>query len=263
MNRIGLGAVVCCLVLVAVGGPGAADMATFQQGQGGYSGTRDTFMRNEYPELNFGDGGGAISVHDFPEIANKERTSLIEFADIFGEGAGQVPGGQVVTSARLRLYLYALGEPGNGQSVSAAPLLVAIPDYGTGDGNVQTGTVCWAYRSYTDLAWGGDTNEGPVAGLDYDDGQEVTVTVPAETGQWMEWDITTIAQSWYSGALANNGLVLYPGSTEMVTQSYFHSSENASAETHPQLVIEYVPEPTITALLIVGLPALIARRRAR
>ena len=125
---------------------------------------------------------------------------VLEFVDIFGEGPGQVPAGQVITSAKLRQFVYFLVFPGNGQTVSAAPLLVNVPDYGNRDSGAGAGMVSWAWRAYDDTPWGGDTNDGPVAGLDYDDAQAVTTAVPGEAGPeelvdvgWMEWDITAIA----------------------------------------------------------------------
>jgi len=244
-------------------------MVTFRQGQDGYAGNSDAYMRQEKPTSNYGDGGGATSAHHLLSHPDThDRSTVIEFVDIFGEGPGQVPAGQVITSAALRLYAYFVVMPGNGQAVSAAPLLVSIPDYGNRDSGAGAGMVCWAYRAYDDTNWGGDTNDGPVAGLDYDDSQAVTAIVPGDAGPeevvdagWTEWDITAIAQAWYSGALANNGLYLYAADRDIHTQTYWRSAEHGDMSQRPILEIEYVPEPTTMALLA-GALAVIVRRKS-
>ena len=241
MRTMGL----CALALVVMVGSARAAEVVFKQGENGYSGTRDTYMRRERPDSNYGHGGGATSVIHSPAAPHAERRSLIEFGNIFGDDPGQISTAADITRATLRMYTYFVVEPGNGQSVSVSPLLVEIPDYGTRDSGTAVGAVCWAYRSFDDIPWGNETNDGPVPGVDYDDSQAVTTITPGETDPsgelvdagWMEWDITTIAQSWQSGALDNNGLALHPGSEEMLTQTYWRSVEHDDSSLFPQLVI--------------------------
>ena len=264
-NLAGIGCA-CALVLAVAVGSASATVVTFQQGVDSYAGTADTRIAQEAGRTNQNYGGeDAVSVHHFGAV-NKDRTALIEFDDIFGSGAGHVPVGQPITSAKLRMYLYSLGSGGNGQTVTVSPMLVDVPSYGTQDGGTVPGDVTWSHRIYNTDTWAGGTTNAPVAGSDFDDSVQVTAAIPGSVNEWMEWDITSIARDWQSGALANNDLYLYPGDMSGITQVSFRSSEYGTASLRPQLVITYVPEPSTLVLLTFGAFALgmglIRRRRA-
>jgi hypothetical protein len=102
---------------------------------------------------------------------------------------------------------------------------------------------------------GGDFPYADCNGTDHWGGDEVwaTAVVPTDFG-WMEWDVTTLVQGWYSGIFSNNGLLirdieeqwhcpcLYPDDNKFGI--WFYSKEYADADYRPYLQIVYVPDAT-------------------
>ena len=78
---------------------------------------------------------------------------------------------------------------------------------------------------------------------------------------WVETDVTTLVEQWYDGTLDDSqGVVIFGDASQQA--AYYLSSESASTDLRPQLVIEYTPEPMTMSLLALGGVALIRRRRA-
>lgn len=76
-----------------------ATTVTFAQGTNGYTGAVDTMLREHYPTMNFGDAF-VISPESDSGYAVQ---GLLQFNDIFGSGAGQIPVGATIVSATLTL----------------------------------------------------------------------------------------------------------------------------------------------------------------
>src|SRR5688572_20108736 len=153
--------------------PALADVVTFRQGENGYTSGVDTFIRTEgggREEWNMG-GADVIQIQSSGE-PRPNKQGLIKYDNIFGPGPGQVPSGQAITSATLRLYYYHEEIPtGQPKTLFVYPFLIDVPNYGTSDATVQTGEVTWKQRQYNvpGAGWGAAGTEmvnGPVAGED-------------------------------------------------------------------------------------------------
>ena len=75
--------------------------AIFRQGQNGYSGTLDTFLRESRADRTY--GGEAFIDVDSEDSAGVAIQGLVWFDGIFGAGAGRIPLGARITSATLTL----------------------------------------------------------------------------------------------------------------------------------------------------------------
>jgi len=80
----------------------APTVLSFQQGVNGYEGTTDTYLVQGEPNSANGDAG-IISVSGLDDT-EAERVGLIRFADIVGEGEGQVPADATLVRAELKLH---------------------------------------------------------------------------------------------------------------------------------------------------------------
>lgn len=91
----------------------AAGTFSFTQGVNGYTGLRDTEIRSDWeddqePIWNF--GSAPTILLDFNSDTDF-KAALIQFDDIFGTDAGQIPPGTQVTSAILRITCVNAGDP--------------------------------------------------------------------------------------------------------------------------------------------------------
>ena len=73
-------------------------VSTFQQGEGGYTGQQDTVLYSRTPDSVL---GAESSISPDQQDANGVRQGLLEFADIIGNGNGQVPLGAKILNAEL------------------------------------------------------------------------------------------------------------------------------------------------------------------
>ena len=160
--------------------------ATFQEGVGGYSGCVDTNLINKtYSTNNYGDWPIAKAYGTPWDSTNTCYYMLLRFDDIFGDGAGQIPSGEIdsvyggaqVKSATLHLTAYRANRTGSYNWMSVFPMYTSWVE-GTASGDPCEGTSCFSYRCYRDDglyttypedAWGtdGDSHTGPVTGVDY------------------------------------------------------------------------------------------------
>ena len=85
-----------------------------------------------------------------------------------------------------------------------------------------------------------------------------------------EFDVTAAVRAWADGTLDNNGWYMQSSG---YNQQYYYTSDYAVDVTgtpenpidlslRPELVVEYTPEPATMALLLLGLPAMLKRRKA-
>jgi len=192
--------------------------ASFRQGENGYTGAKDTRIREGTPDTEY----SAIE-HVFPDF---EVTSgledaehvLFRFDGIFGPGAGQVPYGAKIQAAVLQLFSRAAAGPGDG-------------------GTFHRMLIPWE-DTYT---WN-DFDEGVQA-----DGVEAVAAASATAGNPSltpnvasgseTFDMTADVQLWANGA-PNYGWVILPwpygGDGWGIA-----TAEYSSLDARPKLVIYY------------------------
>ena len=249
--------------------PTLATTLTFRQGESGYSSSVDSFVRRDTAARTQWNSGGAADITvQSSGGAVPTKQGMIKYLDIFGAGAGQIPAGQMITDAKLRLKLRTDLLGGTTATLFASPLLIDIPDYGTSDGPASVGEVSWKYREQSVTGWGTLGTElvnGPVKDEDYDSAAEVAQSYGKTVGTIVEIDITSIVSDWYTGASDNYGLLLRPD-TNGFTGSFFHSNDFATVADRPQLEITFqeIPEPASVVILGLGvLATLVLRRRGQ
>lgn len=163
-----------------------------------------------------------------------------------------IPGGQDIDSALFKAYCsnahtkQACGT-GNTANIRVYPL---IRDWNEGDGTGavgDAGDVTWSHRFYSPAdttcpdgtpvdscwySWGADSSayDHEATGQDSNDVRG--------TSQWYMWYITDAMQRWYSGSLANEGIVLHhvPMSDSCAT---FEFASSEAAIVQPEVVVYY------------------------
>lgn len=153
-----------------------------------------------------------------------------------------LPGGSVVTSAKLQLYSSNNYNATGPVNATAHALLR----------NWDAADVNWQQYD-AGQTW---TTDGALGvGTDYEAATSGTISFVADAG-YTDMDITTQYQQWFSGAEANYGLVIRPdaGNAGILYVGDAYGGAN------PVLVVNYtVPEPASLSLL--GLGGLLALRR--
>ena len=214
---------------------------TFRQGENGYAGAFDTLVSraNTKEEHNFG-GADDISVHGQSDEFYPLEAGIIRFDDLFGNEPNQIPSGQTISSVLLRLYLRTdLIGGGTAKGISLNPMLIGVPDFGASDGPASIGEVTWKDLAHGQTDWGPPIDDGPIKDTDYDS------TVVAGSGAYytsdvdsfVEVDITYIVDQWYTGQMANYGVIIRPSNDQ--TASYFRSNDWSTVAERPELVILY------------------------
>lgn len=269
--------------IVAAGALATSAMAatsTFQQGVGGYSSGKDTYVqRGGASGYNFG-GSDVVYILSSGN-ANAAAQGLMLFDSIFGAGSGQVPAGQTISSATLTVNVEGSTiVTGNDKTIKVFPMLQPVANYGnnnntaadldfTPPGNYEVSYTArgWSLATSWQFWGGGASNlgDGPVAGYDYDDAMEVLHNFPVPGNNTLvSIDVTGIVNAWYSGALANNGFFLRPDDSGY-TGIYLTSNDSSVANVarRPQLSITYAPVPEPASLGLIGLAAAALLRPAR
>ncbi|MBL8378811.1 MAG: cadherin-like domain-containing protein [Burkholderiales bacterium] len=193
-----------------------ATSSTFQQGTGGYSGTEDTELDSSAPSSNLG-ANVTIDV-DFAGVGS-ENQALILFNGIFGTGTGQIPVGSTITSASLRLY----ASGGTADTISAHRMLVNWSEAST----------------WNSLTTGVQTN-----GTEAEIAADGTYVGTGSTGYITITGLEQSVQAWSSGA-SNYGWVLRNSGTDGLQ---FDSSESATVERRPQLIVVFTPPDSAPAV---------------
>jgi hypothetical protein len=94
----------------------------------------------------------------------------------------------------------------------------------------------------------------------------ITPNIPINTIMPVTWDVTQLAQQWYTGLYSNYGLL---ASAAPNSQVIYYDRTSTTASYRPQLTLTYTtasaqtPEPGTLALLAAGGAMLLRRRRAR
>ena len=228
-----------------------AGVLTLQNGLNGYTGTRDTMFTKTTANDAINYGAYTTMTIGAANEAGTGEGVLIGFDDLFGGSVNQVPAGQTITGATLRIYCYNIDGTSE-QPLTASPMHSDWVE-GSGVGTIVEGASCNMarhYRSDSDYtnhpedAWGtaGQTehngDSGPHLYVDYFYSDAALVPWPAATG-WIEWDVTTVLQQWYAGTRDNAGWMVRLRYNQH-SRHYCYSSEYTDdTALRPQLVIEY------------------------
>ncbi|MCA9246643.1 MAG: DNRLRE domain-containing protein [Planctomycetales bacterium] len=208
-----------------------ADVATFQQGFG-YSGTRDTFIRDDQPNTNF-DVNTLVTFESSPNTQG-----LLRFENLFGFGG--MPVGSTINSASLTLEVFT--------ATTQMTMRRMLADW-----------------DETALTWNNAMLDGNVAaGIQADDVEastSITATDTNFTGTEV-YDVTADVQAWANGGTAPGWVFT---STNTI-QAAFWSSLTGTAADRPLLTVNFtapVPEPATGGLLLLGILGIVARRKRR
>jgi len=197
-----------------------AALISYQQGVSGYAGTQDSDLVRLSPTANF-------SADIDLELAGSGsfiRNSLIRFDDVFGNGSGQIPLGTAIASATLILENIA---PNPAPSLSLHRVLV----------DWDEATVTWNNFGST---------PGGASGIDYSAVSTNTLTTGVLGPQSV--DVSADVQLWANGASNFGWYILGQGAAI----NGYASSEHGTLEFRPELVIEFVPEPSSMALCAIA-----------
>lgn len=201
----GNGGVDSAVVNVAVSG-GTPMENTFQNGNGGYNGVEDTYLRQASAGTNY---GTALELNIDQSDGGGQVHGLLQFADLFGSGSGQIGAGDTIISASLFLEVF---NPGD--SFSVFEMLTPWSESAT-----------WTTM---------------VAGIQTDD-TEARVAAVATTGSvstgTLSIDVTASLAAWQANPGTNFGWALLSNGTNGVD---FNSSETAAG---PRLVVQYEEGP--------------------
>lgn len=191
----------------------------FQQGVGGYSGTRDTYFQTGNPSAV----RGADTEWEWDgEDAGGINFGLITFDNIFGTGNGQVPPTANIIGATLRLVVTNNGAAS--QIATMHELLIPFDDQ-------------------SDLLDFGDGFD-PLAGSEYS--EDVIVEIPGPpTGAVLELDVTeSIQRAQASGTF--HGWIFVPGGSDGVGIA---SSEAAANQPRLTILVEGAAPPSARRIL--------------
>ncbi|MBN1556475.1 MAG: DNRLRE domain-containing protein [Phycisphaerae bacterium] len=236
----------------------SADTITFQNGVGGYSGLVDGSARSESgrEKYNF---GAYSQVNVGWEAAGQELVGFVDFTN----SINQIAAGQTITSAKLGMYLVSAEDQNSvgDRTISAFAMLKSLNMGTKVASDAAAGEVCWYELARHQTKWGNDTsNAGPVSGMDYTTTYGGSLVInPSQNGSYVEFDVTSIVNAWYTGALTNRGFLLREVDEVNRTRVNFGSSEGSST---PYLTVTYTPEPATMSLLLLGGAALLKRRSA-
>jgi hypothetical protein len=183
----------------------------FRDGEKGYNGTADTWINNG-TDIDTVQGEENYFGFDGSDAGGKNY-GLLRFDDIIGTGAGQIPPGTTITSAKILLSIVDSGDAGTLHEILPGP--ADQPTY-FDDAN----TTCTTF---------GDGYE-PWPGVHY--AEDPVADVPGESGR-IELDVTATVQK-YSNGEKNMGWIFVPTGTDGVDIT---SSEATPGGGPPKLTV--------------------------
>ncbi len=183
---------------------------TFRQGFAGYAGAVDTFIEQAAP--------AAAHANDATIVVDGSPLTqgLVRFDHVIGNGAGLVPPGATVLSAKLSI----LTGPSSTNNDSSANVMSA-----------HRMLVPWSGASTWDSLVGGVSRDGIEASV----AAEFSLT-PNVLNAWAVFDVTGTVQAWAWGG-ANLGWLLNPSGTDGWR---WVSSESSVILDRPVLEVTYV-----------------------
>lgn len=193
-------------------GRSTAATATFQQGVAGYSGAADTVLSQQRPTGGF----DASAIIWAGAVTGRQQVGLLRFDGVVGSGAGLIPAGATIESARLVLTTPA-----------------AVPDAAGGGASLVRLRKPFSAAATWASAYGGNGVQP--------DGIEAEVAVDRVVGAVAagvaSFDVTASVRAWAGGA-PNHGWAIRGGSTDPWG---FSSSEALAAGDRPRLVVVWRP----------------------
>lgn len=190
---------------------GPLTVVVFQEGSGGYAGTRDTTLDAWSPYSNFG-GDGTLRVH-----AYDVRSALLMF------DLSSIPKRAYVAEARLELYA-------EGRTAEA-PLSVAVYRVKR---PWSEGNASWLWAD-VGQAW----QEAGCNGVVDREPSPLATVLATRAGWWYVWDVTLFVQDWVQYPESNAGVLLRTPSSSDWVEYQFASSEAPNPSVRPRLTVAY------------------------
>ena len=190
----------------------------FQEGFNGYTGTFDKELRSSGGDSANGQNDSISIDGDDGSPGLQPNHGLIRFENLIGDGAGQLPAGAVIESAKLVVQVTS-----QGSGFSVHDLLVNWDEGSTWNGfgnGVQPNGV--------------EAVSQPVVTLGADNGN-----ADVSTGE-LEIDVTSSVNAYLDGSLVNRGWALLPF-TNGTDGIDFFTSEFADVSARPALEITLTP----------------------
>jgi len=185
-------------------------------------------------------------------LGTDTRRALVRF-DLSG-----IPSGSVITTASFTLFMSrSISGPAN---VSVHRLNAPFGEAGSNaGGNEGRGTVALpGDATWTDNVLG--TSAWTTSGGDFAAPPSATQSVGGVGSYgWSGAGLVADVQAWVDGSSSNDGWILLGDEASANTAKRFNSRSNLL--NTPQLVVEYIPEPSVAALLSLAGLAVIRRRR--
>ncbi len=185
----------------------------FCQGEAGYTGAADTYLEQAAPLANR--SATTVLVADGSPLSQ----ILIRFDNLFGAGAGQIPSGATIVSAKLRM----LSTDSSANRMSLHRML----------------TPWTATSNWTSLGTGVSADGVEAASV------ATFSPLPNTIDTWVVFDVTSDLEAFASGAETNQGWAVLPSGTD----GWRMSSCEAVLTDRPRLeVTYYLPECASFAL---------------
>ena len=238
MMKLSLVVVVVAMMAAAV----QADIVTYKQGTADpftaapYAGQDDARIIGWNPDHAHGTDMEILVKH----TSDGQTAGLVRF-DI-----STMPGGLTITDAKLRLFV---------ESADTGPFDVDV--YKMLATWVEA-EVTWNSAS-TGVPWGAP---GALGAADVAAAASATLPIGSgNAGGYVEWTITGLVSDWYNAPAGNHGARLWSDDLQAIHAQWINFWGDEFAEWgRPELVIEYVPEPTSCLLVVMGVGALLRRR---
>ena len=189
---------------------------------------KDTYINEGSNQDNYGTSTSLLIDKDTGELG-KSRI-LLQF------DLSTIPANATITSATLQLN--ATGNEG-----FAINVYEVTEQWQEGAGGGDNGTANWDER-LPDTPW--DTSDDLTHGGV--DKNKIVATLDTPTAGLHSWDITTLAQDWYTGDLTNYGLMLASPDGGSGTANY----ESRETNNRPQLIISYTTDVNTAPSLDTG-----------
>ncbi|MEM4724563.1 MAG: DNRLRE domain-containing protein, partial [Candidatus Hadarchaeum sp.] len=206
---------------------GMEAMVTLQQGNGGYSGSEDTYIYQYNSDTNY-------CTDSVLKVGYKQQ-----YASILRFDVSAIPRDAVITQAVLQVY--AGGWGGVDISIGAYAITRSVALCQTTWNQAQVGNA-WGVPGGNDI---------------FSDRRAIAESTITTSGirKWYSFDLTALVQGWVNGSVANNGVLLRAMSSPYVF--YFISAQDSNVNVRPRLVITYRssgPTPTATATGVSPMP---------
>jgi hypothetical protein len=199
--------------------PNGTMISTFSQGANGYTGVRDTYIRQAFPTSDYSTTPSTLWVDASDPGSNNEQQLLIAFSDIHGATGSKIPFGSTVHAASLTLASVAGDAPGNGGRFHAIKQTWPNPN------------------TWNQWSSGIQANDLEAYGFSSAQAGSSDLKVFVQGGR-NNFDVTDDIQNWTWEKTANLGWVVLPW-VGGVNGMGIASSESTNLSDRPQLQVYY------------------------